>query len=208
MLADVCREFPLPVFAVLGNHDWHSDRDDEIDGAARVGRGHACSTAARRLAVGRASRSGSSASRASWAASRRPDGDFGEPLVRACYAEVTQEVEALNRGLRGGRRRPDPDRAAPLRPIAETLAGEPRGHLGVPRLRAAGGADRRSTGPTSSSTATPTAARFEGCIGDGAGLQRRGARDRPRLLGVRARGEGARRRAPGRGRGRGAGVAS
>src|SRR3954451_11661334 len=26
VLADVCREIPLPIFAVLGNHDWHAGR--------------------------------------------------------------------------------------------------------------------------------------------------------------------------------------
>src|SRR5690349_6389563 len=30
VLAEVCRGFPLPVVAVLGNHDWHSDRTAEL----------------------------------------------------------------------------------------------------------------------------------------------------------------------------------
>src|SRR5262249_4796633 len=30
VLADVVRGLPLPVVAILGNHDWHSDRADEI----------------------------------------------------------------------------------------------------------------------------------------------------------------------------------
>ncbi len=30
VLADACRDLPIPVVAVLGNHDWHSDRVDEV----------------------------------------------------------------------------------------------------------------------------------------------------------------------------------
>ena len=30
VLADACRHLPLPVFAVLGNHDYHSNRCPEV----------------------------------------------------------------------------------------------------------------------------------------------------------------------------------
>jgi predicted MPP superfamily phosphohydrolase len=30
VLAEACRGRPFPIFAVLGNHDWHADRSDEV----------------------------------------------------------------------------------------------------------------------------------------------------------------------------------
>src|SRR5947209_19299533 len=30
VLADACAGLEVPVFAVLGNHDWHADRHDEL----------------------------------------------------------------------------------------------------------------------------------------------------------------------------------
>src|SRR5690348_6757963 len=30
IVADACRALTIPVVAVLGNHDWHSDRTDEL----------------------------------------------------------------------------------------------------------------------------------------------------------------------------------
>src|SRR5919202_2691369 len=30
VLADACRDLPIPVVAVLGNHDWHLNRRNEI----------------------------------------------------------------------------------------------------------------------------------------------------------------------------------
>ena len=30
VLADACRDAGVPVIAVLGNHDWHADRRDEL----------------------------------------------------------------------------------------------------------------------------------------------------------------------------------
>ncbi len=30
VLADACRDLEIPVLAVLGNHDWHSNRVDEL----------------------------------------------------------------------------------------------------------------------------------------------------------------------------------
>src|SRR4051794_41973548 len=32
VLADACQDLDIPVVAVLGNHDWHLDRADEISG--------------------------------------------------------------------------------------------------------------------------------------------------------------------------------
>src|SRR6266536_2009297 len=30
VLADICERLPVPVFAVLGNHDWHANRTHEV----------------------------------------------------------------------------------------------------------------------------------------------------------------------------------
>ena len=71
--------------------------------------------------------------------------DFGEPLLRAVYAETTEEVEAIERGLEAIAGCHPPDRAAPLRPRwLDTLEGEPQtiwAFLGSRRLA---GADRRA----------------------------------------------------------------
>ena len=81
--------------------------------------------------------------------------DFGEPSLRRVYAETTDEVEGLARGL-------DEIAACDVRiallhyaPTSATLEGEPPGiwaFLGSDRLRSRS----RSTGPTSSSMATAT----------------------------------------------------
>ena len=116
--------------------------------------------------------------------------NFGEPLVRACYAEVT----AGRRGAepRASRRSPGarkyPGRPAALRADRSNARGRAARELGsVPRIRADGrGADRRGTGPSlvlhgHSGTAAPS----RGGDRQRAGLQRRRPRDQPRLLGLR-----------------------
>src|SRR5919109_4859254 len=37
VLADVTREIETPIFAVLGNHDWHADRHEELAATLRDG---------------------------------------------------------------------------------------------------------------------------------------------------------------------------
>jgi Icc-related predicted phosphoesterase len=163
VLADVCREFPLPVICVLGNHDWHSDRTAELTelltaaGVIVLDRNHVVQSV-RGVSVGIVGVKGFMGGFGGQMA------NFGEPLVRACYAEVTKDVEALNHGLEaiGGTQ----VRIALLHysPVADTLQGEPPGiwaFLGSERLAAPLAAHRPDLvlhGHSHGGT-------FEGCIG-------------------------------------------
>lgn len=162
-LADVVRDFPLPVVAVLGNHDWHSDRVQELTelltaaGVVVLDRDTTVLTV-RGVPVGIVGLKGFLGGFGGQMA------NFGEPLVRACYAEVTKDVEALNAGL-------ETIAGAQIRivllhysPTADTLEGEPPGiwaFLGTERLAApiaAHGADLVLHGHSHGGA-------FEGCIG-------------------------------------------
>jgi Icc-related predicted phosphoesterase len=163
VLADVCREFALPVVAVLGNHDWHSDRTAELTelltaaGITVLDRSHMV-LPVRGVSVGLVGLKGFMGGFGGQIA------NFGEPLVRACYAEVTADVEALNNGL-------EAVSAAQIRivllhyaPTADTLEGEPPGiwaFLGTERLAAPIAAHKPDLvlhGHSHGGT-------FEGCIG-------------------------------------------
>src|SRR5256714_14781919 len=37
VLADACSQLEVPVYAVLGNHDWHANRSDELIAALSAG---------------------------------------------------------------------------------------------------------------------------------------------------------------------------
>jgi Icc-related predicted phosphoesterase len=137
VLADACTGLDVPVFAVLGNHDWHADRTHELvavltDGGIRVLERTAVSLEVSGLGVGIVGLKGF--------VGGFPDSalpDFGEPLLRQVYAVTTEDVEALERGLAE-------IAACELRivlmhysPSVTTLAGEPPGiwaFLGSDRL--------------------------------------------------------------------------
>ena len=100
VLADVTREIATPIFAVLGNHDWHADRHEELAAALRDGGIHLLEraaevTAVRGVEVGIV---GTKGFVGGFSDSLLPD--FGEPLLRRLYAETSAEVAALERGLR------------------------------------------------------------------------------------------------------------
>jgi Icc-related predicted phosphoesterase len=137
VLADVCRGVAQPVFAVLGNHDWHIDRAGEViavleDAGIHVleRRAEICTVDASRVGV-----AGVKGFVGGFPDAALPD--FGEPSLRRVYAETTEEVEALDRGLR---EIDDCDlRIALLHyaPTTSTLGSEPRGiwaFLGSDRL--------------------------------------------------------------------------
>lgn len=139
VLADACRQLEIPIFAVLGNHDWHANRVDEIAPILRDGgitlleRDHAIVEIGG-VEIGIA---GTKGFVGGFPGSHMPD--FGEPLLRAVYRETQEEVEALDRGLRA-------IALCPLRlvllhyaPTYETLVGEGEGimaFLGTDRLAA------------------------------------------------------------------------
>jgi hypothetical protein len=99
VLADACRDLDMPIFTVLGNHDWHADRAAELAavleeaGITVLDRDHARCTV-RGIEVGVA---GTKGFVGGFAGSFLPD--FGEPLLREVYREAGEEVTALERGL-------------------------------------------------------------------------------------------------------------
>ena len=100
VLADVTRDIETPIFAVLGNHDWHAERHEELVAAVRDGgirlleRGSDVCTV-RGVEVGIA---GTKGFVGGFSDSLLPD--FGEPLLRRLYVETSAEVSSLDRGLR------------------------------------------------------------------------------------------------------------
>jgi uncharacterized protein len=99
VLADACRGLPIPVFAVLGNHDWHAGRAGEIArvledaGVLMLDRcWRTCEIAGLVFGV-----VGTKGFVGGFPGSALPD--FGEPLLRHVYAETTVEAEAIARGL-------------------------------------------------------------------------------------------------------------
>jgi Icc-related predicted phosphoesterase len=124
VLADACRSVSIPVVAVLGNHDLHAGRTDEVvsvledAGVELLDAGR--STHVVMGDVGVAAVKG-------FVGGFRGLGlpDFGEPSLRAIYAETTAEAEGLSEGLR--EIAPCPLRIALLHyaPMPDTLVGEP-----------------------------------------------------------------------------------
>jgi len=136
VLADVVRGVPLPVVAILGNHDWHSDRADEVvevlvDAGVVVLERSSTIVAVDGVSVGVAGVKGFVGGFGStWA-------NFGEPLFRQAYAETTADVDALDAALRSIAGCDVRVALLHYAPVAETLAGEPEGLwlvLGAERL--------------------------------------------------------------------------
>jgi Icc-related predicted phosphoesterase len=139
VLADACRGMETPVVAVLGNHDLHANRAaelvDVLNGAGIVvlNRSHTA-VGADPCRVGVAGTKG-------FVGGFRGLGlpDFGEPSLRALYAETTDEVHALSEGLHEIALCPFRIALLHYAPVAETLDGEPHEiwtFLGSDRLAA------------------------------------------------------------------------
>src|SRR4051794_41806124 len=99
VVADACRGLQIPVVAVLGNHDWHSDRPADLvralgeAGVVVLERTHTILPVGG-VSVGVVGVKGFVGGFGSqWA-------NFGEPLFREAYAETTRDVDGLERGLR------------------------------------------------------------------------------------------------------------
>ena len=112
-------------YAVLGNHDWHADRAEAI--LARLGEGgvemldRAAPSQVGEVEVGIVGVKGFVGG---FAPRHLPD--FGEPSLRAVYAEATAEVQALEEGLREVATCPVRIVLLHYAPIEATLEGEPR----------------------------------------------------------------------------------
>jgi Icc-related predicted phosphoesterase len=100
VVAQAAQLAELPVFSVLGNHDWHSDRVDELRavmeeaGVQMLDRSWAtCEVGGEQVGI-----VGTKGFIGGFPGSHLPD--FGEPLLREVYAETGREVAAIEEGLR------------------------------------------------------------------------------------------------------------
>ena len=139
ILGDAVRDLGIPVLTVLGNHDHHAARADELTavleeaGVVVLDRSHhildICDTE-----VGVV---GTKGFVGGFTGSHIPD--FGEPLLRRVYAEAGDEVDALDEGLRAVALCPFRIVLLHYSPSGETLEGERRdiwAFLGTDRLAA------------------------------------------------------------------------
>jgi Icc-related predicted phosphoesterase len=139
VLAGACTDLDLPVIAVLGNHDWHLDRADEItavlsdagivvlDRASEI-----VETVGLRVGV-----AGAKGFVGGFPGSHLPD--FGEPALRMVYAEATAEIKGIARGLQEISTCDVRIVLLHYAPTEQTLAGEPEGiwaFLGTDRMAA------------------------------------------------------------------------
>jgi Icc-related predicted phosphoesterase len=115
----------VPVLAVLGNHDWHANRRDEVVAALEEGGGidvlerdhrvlELCGTE-----VGIAGCKGFAGG---FDGAHIPD--FGEPLLREVYAESMREADALDAALREIALCPFRIALLHYAPVTATLEGE------------------------------------------------------------------------------------
>jgi uncharacterized protein len=139
VLADACGVLDVPVFAVLGNHDWHANRHDELlealsAGGIRVLERDWAVCEAGGVEVGVVGVKGFVGG---FPGSHLPD--FGEPLLREVYRETSREVGALDQGLREIALCPARIAMLHYAPTEATIAGEAPGifaFLGTDRLAA------------------------------------------------------------------------
>jgi Icc-related predicted phosphoesterase len=135
VLADACSDLSVPVVAVLGNHDWQSDRPADLAralaeaGVVVLERSHTI------LPVGRVS-VGVAGVKGFVGGFGQQWANFGEPIFRQAYAETTKDVEGLDAGLRGIASCAVRIGLLHYAPVEATLHGEPE------RLWLVLGADR------------------------------------------------------------------
>jgi Icc-related predicted phosphoesterase len=125
VLADAVRDLDMPIFAVLGNHDWHCNQVDQIrplleDAGVTVLERESATVCLGPTEIGIVGLKGFVGG---FPGSHLPD--FGEPLLREVYAETTADVEALDQGLKEIAHCPLRIVLMHYAPSAETLRGEP-----------------------------------------------------------------------------------
>ena len=137
VLADACRGLKTPVVAVLGNHDWHVNRVPDLvavledAGIQVLDRAHTI-LRPQEVEVGVVGVKGHVGG---FPGSYLPD--FGEPDLRAVYANATAEVAALEAGLKAVETCPLRIVVLHYAPTTDTLHGEPEpiwAFLGTDRL--------------------------------------------------------------------------
>lgn len=137
VLADACRDLHVPVCAVLGNHDLHGGHGAEVAEILREAGLHMLEreSAVFELNGQEVGVVGTKGFVGGFTGSQLPD--FGEPLLRRVYAETTEEVEAIGRGLQEIAHCPIRVVLLHYAPTSDTLHGEPEGiwtYLGSDRL--------------------------------------------------------------------------
>jgi Icc-related predicted phosphoesterase len=137
VLADACADLRVPVCAVLGNHDLHCGKGDEVAAVLRDAGLHLLdrSSTTFELAGGEVGIVGTKGFVGGFTGSQLPD--FGEPLLRQVYAETTAEVDAIRHGLQEIAHCPIRIVLLHYSPTSDTLHGEPEGiwtYLGCDRL--------------------------------------------------------------------------
>jgi uncharacterized protein len=164
VVADACRDLDVPVFAVLGNHDFHAGCIAELTAIVEAAGVHVldrsyrtCDIAGLELGI-----VGAKGFIGGFPGSALPD--FGEPLMREVYAETTCESESIAKGLQAIVHCDLRIVLLHYAPIQATVEGEPEGihlMLGSDRLAtpiAEYGADLVLHGHAHAGS-------FEGCIG-------------------------------------------
>ncbi len=139
VLAEACSRLDVPVFAVLGNHDWHAARAEELTAVLEEG---AVQVLDRDWAICQAGGAdvgvvGVKGFVGGFPGSHLPD--FGEPLLREVYGETSRDVEALDRGLREIALCSTRIVLLHYAPVTDTIVGEAPGiwaFLGSDRLAA------------------------------------------------------------------------
>lgn len=139
ILCEATAATAAPVYAVLGNHDWHADEAEAILERLQAGGVEMLDRRAAVCQVGEVEVGivGVKGFVGGFAPRHLPD--FGEPSLRAVYREATEEVEALERGLHEVATCPVRIVLLHYAPIEATLEGEPREiwvFLGSDRLAA------------------------------------------------------------------------
>ena len=137
VLADACRGVSVPIFAVLGNHDFHAGRVDDVRAILEAANvrvldrsWQTCAVAGLELGV-----VGAKGFIGGFPGSALPD--FGEETLRAAYAETTLEADAIGKGLQEIVHCDVRVVLLHYAPIEATLQGEPEGihvMLGSDRL--------------------------------------------------------------------------
>jgi uncharacterized protein len=139
ILCEAAAAAQAPVYAVLGNHDWHNGEAEAILERLAAGGVKMLERSSAVCQVGDVEVGivGVKGFVGGFAPRHLPD--FGEPSLRAVYAEATAEVEALDAGLREVATCPVRIVLLHYAPIEQTLEGEPREifvFLGSDRLAA------------------------------------------------------------------------
>jgi uncharacterized protein len=126
ILCEAAAPLTAPIFAVLGNHDWHGDEAEAIVAVLREAGIGVLEREATICTVGdvEVGVAGCKGFVGGFAPRHLPD--FGEPSLRAVYAETTAEVDALGAALHEIATCPIRIVLLHYSPVEATLAGEPR----------------------------------------------------------------------------------